>query len=513
MIDPALAQKLKLLTLCVVGLLLAVFLGTQIGEAKYWPLLLGTVFVAVASVSLFSGGFFWVLTIASSFLGGTFPILGGSFTPFQILMAIGVAKFVTTDVVLRRTRVQRPARFDMLLMAGFMAVMTWHGVHDRFGMKFLGSSVWGGRNYINVYVGLAAFFIIQSVPTKPKLWAKLPYVVLAVTTFDVIIAVITTISYSLAYKIYPFYSAISTSSIEEITTGSAGETGRIGAFGNLGFILILLVLASISLRQLLSLENLSRFFTFIAGSIAVLYSGFRSAVFNTSLAILSAGIRDLKWGVLVLAPIIAILLFGLSFINSEVVTLPRQVQRGLAFVPGKWDALMARDAASSNQFRELVWTTWTREYFPVHPWLGRGFGFNSRWGEISVYKNDPYATIQVIETGNIHNGFLASLDTFGIVGTICFVIWNLRLLGQALQVPFRRKHPEDMALRFVALYLAVAIASYWIGAQHVGTFLPQQFALAGVFLRLRKTLEPESIRTPSSTPTLDHRLPLKPARA
>jgi hypothetical protein len=513
MIDPALAQKLRLLTLCVLGLLLAVFLGTQIGEAKYWPLLLGTVFVVVASVSLFSGGFFWVLTIASSFLGGTFPVLGGSFTPFQILMAIGVAKFLITDTVLKRTRIQRPARADLLMIIAFMAIITLHGVHDRFGMKFLGSSVWGGRNYINVYVGLAAFFIIQSVPTKPKLWAKLPYVVLAVTTFDVIIAVITTISYSLAYKIYPFYSAISTSSIEEITTGSAGETGRIGAFGNLGFVLVILVLASISLGQILSLQNLSRFFTFLAGSIAVLYSGFRSAVFNTLLAVVSAGIRDMKWGVLVLAPITAVLLFGLSFINSEVVPLPKQVQRALAFLPGKWDAVMARDVASSNQFRELVWTTWTREYFPVHPWLGRGFGFNSRWGEISVYKNDPYATIQVIETGNIHNGFLASLDTFGIVGTIFFVIWNLRLLGQALQVPFRRKHPEDMALRFLALYLAVSIISYWIGAQDVGSFLPREFALAGVFLRLRQSLESDSIAAPSSTPTLDHRLPLQRTRA
>ena len=513
MLNPAVAQKLQIFALCLGGLLLAVFLGTQIGESKYAPLLLGTLVVVVASVSIFSGGFFWVLTIASSFLGGTFPILRGSFTPFQILMAIGVAKFLLTDVVLKRTRIQWPARFDLRMIACFMAIITFHGVHDRFGMKFLGSSVWGGRNYINVYVGLAAFFIIQSVPMKSKVWAKLPYVILAVTLFDVAIAVITTISPALIYKIYPFYSAVSTAGIEEITTGNAGETGRIGAFGNLGFVLIVLVFASVSLGQLLSLQNLSRFFTFFVGSIAVLYSGFRSAVFNTLLAVISAGIRDLKWGVLVLAPIIAVLLFGLSFINSEVVPLPKQVQRGLAFLPGKWDPLMARDAASSNQFRELVWSTWTREYFPVHPWLGRGFGFNSRWGEISVYKNDPYATIQVIETGNIHNGFLASLDTFGIVGTIFFVIWNLRLLGQALQVPFRRKHPEDMALRFVALYLAVAIVSYWIGAQHVGSFLPQQFALAGVFLRLRKTLESDPIGVPASTPAPDRRLPLQRARA
>src|SRR5256714_9138374 len=124
MINPATAQRLKLFAVCAIGLFLAVFLGTQVGEAKYGQLLLGALVVVVASVSLFSGHFFWVLTIASSFLAGTFPVLGGAFTPFQILMAIGVAKFLVGDVVLKRVRIRAPARFDTLLIAGFMAVLS-----------------------------------------------------------------------------------------------------------------------------------------------------------------------------------------------------------------------------------------------------------------------------------------------------------------------------------------------------------------------------------------------------
>src|ERR1700736_1453897 len=137
MLNPAVAQKLQLFAVCVGGLLLALFLGTEIGSSKYGPLLLGTVIVSVASVSLFSGRFFWVLTIASSFLGGTFPILGGQFTPFQILMAIGIAKFLFGDVVLKRTRIKVGSRFDALMIAGFMGILTWHGLRDRFGMRFL----------------------------------------------------------------------------------------------------------------------------------------------------------------------------------------------------------------------------------------------------------------------------------------------------------------------------------------------------------------------------------------
>jgi O-antigen ligase len=145
---------------------------------------------------------------------------------------------------------------------------------------------------------------------------------------------------------------------------------------------------------------------------------------------------------------------------------------------------MLSDAADSIQFRKQVWTIWERHYFPEHPWLGRGFGFKSQWGQRSIYKSDIYDSVWVVETGNIHNGFLASLDSMGILGTLFFVIWNLRLLVRTLQVPFRKDDPRGMVLRFIALYLAVSITSYWIGAQDAGTFLSHELVLVGVFLRL-----------------------------
>jgi O-antigen ligase len=129
---------------------------------------------------------------------------------------------------------------------------------------------------------------------------------------------------------------------------------------------------------------------------------------------------------------------------------------------------------------------WTRQYFPVHPWIGRGFGFSSEWGKKLTYRKQMYDTIQVIETGNIHNGFLASLDAMGVVGTVFFALWNFRLLIRTLRVPFRKDDPNGIVFRFVALYLGVSIISYWMGAQDVGSFLPREFALAGLLLRLQR---------------------------
>jgi hypothetical protein len=485
MLNPAVAQKIKIFVICAAALFLAIYLGSEIGGEHYSELALGAVIVLLAAVTLLTGRFYWVLVIASSFLGGTFPILGGQFTPFQILMAIGVAKFFVGDVALRHTRLKMGPRFDAFLMMGFMAVLTWHGIHDRFGMKFLGSSIWGGRHYVNVFVGLVAFAVIQTVPVSTKLWTKLPSAVLAVATFDLVIGILTTVFPASIYKIYPFYSAVSVAGIEEIVSGES-VTGRIGAFGNFGFILILIVLTSVSLRRILHPSNFRRLVMLGVGAMAVLYSGFRSAVINSLLGGLIAGIRDLKGRVVVLAILLAIFLAVLSFINSEIIPLPRQVQRSLTFVPGNWDSEMAQDAAASNEFRQRVWTMWTRQYFPVHPWLGRGFGFKSEWAQKLTYQKKMYDTIQVIETGNIHNGFLASLDALGIIGTIFFVLWNLRLLIRTLRIPFNKDDPAGMVLRFIALYLGVSIISYWIGAQDVGSFLPREFILAGAFLHLQR---------------------------
>ena len=492
--NPGLPQQLKALMLCGGGLVLAVILGMNIGSENYRPLLLGAVILVVACVALFSGRFFWVLTIASSFLTGTFPILGAKFTTFQILMVIGVFKFLVGDVVLRRTRLKVGDRIDLLMIAGFMAIITWHAIRDRFGMRFLGSTVWGGHNYINVYVGLVAFFVVQSIPMSSKIWAKLPFVVLAVTSFDLLIAVITTIAPSTVYVIYPFYSAVSSSALEEIVTGTSLDVlGRIGTFGSFGFVLILVVLASVPLTQLAHPQNFFRLVSLVAGFICTLYSGFRSAVINGLIGFLVAGIRDLRYAAVILLPIFAALLFSLSVINSQFVQLPKQIQRGLAFFPGGWDAAMARDAAGSNEFRRKTWNLWAEDYFPQQPWFGRGFGFKSEWAKRSpsIYRG-AVDYPQMVETGNIHNGLFAALDAFGVVGTIFFVVWNLRLLARTFRVSFRISQAGGMALRFLALYLASLIIAYWFGAYNVGSFLPQQFALAGVFLRLQQTMVAES---------------------
>jgi O-antigen ligase len=499
----ALAQRFKVLLLSAIGVLFAIVLGFNIGNENYWQLLLIFAVIVVASIGLFLGDSFWVLTIASSFLSGTFPILRGQFTPFQILMALGVVRFVVGDVILKRKRLNWGNRFDLAILAGFMGVLLIHGVHDRFGMRFLGSSVWGGRNYVNVFVGLAAFFIVRSLSLKPQIWAKLPYAIFAVTGFDALIAIITTIFPSSIFKIYPFYSAVSLAGLQEVLSLNnqiLELTTRLGAIGVLGFVVIIFLLASGSLSRLLSFSNPIRLISAMTAGSAVLFSSYRTSVIQTLLAVVIAGIRDLGWRVLAFLPLLAGLLFAVSIVNSEVVTLPRQVQRSLQFMPGKWDTQMQLDAEASNQYRKQIWNVFVKEYFPAHPLFGRGFGFRSEMAQQQVY-NNPTWDRDMVEVGNIHNGFLATLDALGIIGTLFFVVWQLRLFARTFHVPTRGLNPTDITLRFLALYLAILILFYWIGAYTIGNFLPQEFALAAVLLRLQEGIHVEDATSHGETGT------------
>lgn len=491
--DPSpLNSQLKGLFIVAVALLLAVFLGYLIGTEDFRPLLFGTLAVGAVALWFLSGQFFWVLTMASSFLGGTFPVLGGQFTPFHILMAMGLLKFVVEDVILRRVRLKMPGRFDLLMIVGLMSVLLYHGVKDRFGMRYLGSEVWGGRYYVSVFLGLIAFFVVQSVPMRNGLWSKFPLLVLAVYIFDLAIAVVTAVAPSTIYVIFPFYSAVSNIGMQEIVGGN-DVTDRIGAFGNFGIILIIFVFSMTSVRRLFHPENFFRWIALGVASLSILFSGYRSAVVNAIMAVGAACVRDLRTAALLVLPVMAAGFFALSVINSEVVRLPKQVQRGLAFLPGKWDSEMARDARSSNDFRATTWSMWWTDYFPLHPLIGRGFGFKSDWTKKSIWLGDSTDYRQMIETGNIHNGLFASLDCLGLVGTLFFVGWNIVILKRALQVTFDRRGGEHFTLRFIALYLATSIVFYWGGATAIGTFLPGEFVLVSVFLRLRKELSPPPV--------------------
>lgn len=481
-------HSLKTIAFAAIAIVIALFIGVEIGSANYKPVVLSILIVVGMWLVFFTGEYFWIITIASGSLAGTFPVLGGSFTPFQMLMAIGVVKFFVEDIVLRRKRIRPGPLFDRWMIFGFMAVVTLHAFHDRFGMRFLGSTVWGGRNYVNLYVALAAFFVLQTVSIGPAIWRRIPYFTLAVCSFDLLVAVVTTVAPNLIYVIYPFYSAVSRTGVEELTTQATGvDTTRLGSVGNFGVLLLVLTLASIPWRRIVDPAKLTRLLTLIVAWVCIFLSSFRSSVFSGLAVMLVAALRDLRLRAFIVLPITAAaVLLGLSFFNSYIAPLPRAMQRSLTFIPGKWDSIAKEDADDSNKWRGEIWDMWMRDYFPQHPWVGRGYGFRSEWGEPSVLHYRPADNRAAIEVGNVHNGLFSALDNVGIVGTIFFIVWSIGVFIRILKLRFDSRLPTNTVMWFMALGIGASIICYWGGAQTSGDFMAHQFIGVSVLLRVQQ---------------------------
>ncbi len=63
----------------------------------------------------------------------------------------------------------------------------------------------------------------------------------------------------------------------------------------------------------------------------------------------------------------------------------------------------------------------------------------------------------MVETGNIHNGLLGTVDAIGIVGTIFFAGWNVVMLFRALRISFDRRGGDHFYTPVPADYLGATI--------------------------------------------------------
>src|SRR2546422_8008539 len=115
--------------------------------------------------------------IASAVLSGRLAFLPTEFSVADVLMMTVVARFIVDGIVFRRIRKSLPGNFlNRVLILGFISVLLFHAFRNQFGMKALGSPVWGGRGYVECLLGLAAYYIIRKWRISPKSFRLLPLV-------------------------------------------------------------------------------------------------------------------------------------------------------------------------------------------------------------------------------------------------------------------------------------------------------------------------------------------------
>ena len=329
------------------------------------------------------------------------------------------------------------------------------------GLKALGGEVAGGKKYLALFIGVAAFFALTSrvIPKEHrKLYVALYFLPGAVQFLS---------------DMFPFLPSplnyinllIPPSDMEATAEFSFGVT-RMGALAASGGAVANYLIARYGLRGLLRGDHPGRFLLFGMLMLMTFMGGFRLVLISYILVFICLffleGLHRTR--LLPVFMLFGVVLAGLliPFANK----LPFTFQRTLSFLPLNLDSMAVLDADGSKQWREDMWRdTWPK--VPSYLLLGKGYALSKEdflmMGD-GVFANgveqsmDRSMTALAI-SGDYHNGPLSTLMPFGVWGAISF-FW-VTLAG--LYIMHRNYRYGDDELKTVNRFLLVLFATRFFG--------------------------------------------------
>jgi hypothetical protein len=466
-----------------VGIVVAIAIGNSIGTGDV-SVAAGAIAVLLLALVWFSTREIqWAILVASVFLPGNLPFIPLQFRPYELIAALVFARFVVDQVIIGKTRLSiGPPVFFALIIAIF-SILFIHGAQMRFGLRALGSSYWGGREYLSLLLTLGIYIAAHSQGLTAKSLRFLPWILIIFALFNLGVDVTSRFGGTLGYFLGQFYSGF----LPTIDSGEA--SGRIGAFGQLGYTMAIVVLSSMNLARPLVAKNFLLGILLMIAAILSAVSGFRSVILNFASAVLGASIRDLRWKTIFLAVLGTLALLLLPFVHSNLQRLPTYVQRAIIFLPGEWDSDVYAQGQDSIEWRQILWKTWAATQYPGQELFGRGIGFSSLEFE-SRMKGEAYkievsareAEVQrYILVQELHNGFLSTIDMVGIIGTCLFGLLCILVIKQIFTV-LNPKSPlrNSIGAQSLGLMIFMFIFGFWYGAERFDRFLVDLMAMFGV---------------------------------
>lgn len=423
-------------------------------------------------------------------MGGSINILPIHFSPFElsILLVIGyvLIQFIMTNR--RSFSFGPPSIWIPLLLIAIILIYHW-GRGGGFGLTMLGGEASGGRRFFTILVGMLALPAILWFPPLEDRWLRLiPLLYLIGTILDFVPWLVSTLAPGFAPTLYRFYTTVN---LDAYATSSGFYETTVTRYGPLGFIGLGLQVALISFYPAKLWIRPNYWWIPVLSIlclVGVIFSGFRSYLFNYLLVSLLALFFSIRWAALILAPVgaagIAILCLG----QGSSFDLPLSIQRTLSPLPGNWSPIAKDAAESSNDFRQAIQRIYREQYLDQAGLFGDGFkysqsfmwdralSFSERW---QLRGGDEQAR-GFIEVRDHHVGWVAVHHPIGTIGFISFVTLCFTSLvfvfRSILRVPMGMLSPSQV---WASALIVQIILSFFIvfGALH--HFIPQLCVLLG----------------------------------
>ncbi len=442
----------------------------------------------------------WIFAVGSVFIPGQLTILPLPLRPMELILSLVIAKFIIENVIFKKQWFRSGPAPDKFFLFGLLAVLLYHGYSDRFAMRAFGSEIWGGRQYVAILIAYMSYLVVQSAPLKSQLFRHLPTVVLLFGSFDFFMMGLSQAVPGLSQAIWNIYTGVSLAD-----SGNAMES-RWGFMGNFGYLLLFWSLADCRIQEFVTKRRIFKGAAFCLAILMCLVAGYRSTIALAIMIVAVAGFRDFGFrGLFGLLPLVG-LMAVLVLVQSTGLSLPKQIQRGLVFLPANWDSDVVADAGGSLDFRGEVWTLWWDTEFPKHPMLGRGFGLHMdemmatmpylQVGAEAFSLSSSFARNDAfVISGNIHNGFYSVIDRVGILGMICFVGWTAAVLWRMLKyLNASRSGRLNPATQWLSLYIIPFTVGFFPGALKFEQFTVQQLFFVGLFIALQRLESAEAAK-------------------
>lgn len=389
-------------------------------------------------------------------MGAVVFFLPGRMNLWMVAVAISFGVSFTHRIMDKRMRflhvpsLNRPLLF---FAAVVVATMTMRG---DLGFHFSGGDTVGGRKYIEILLGILAYFALtaRKIP-RDKVQRYLAFFFLS----GALVAI------SILYGriphffdfIFLFIPPSGYSFENEIIPPGMLNISFFRPFATAGGAVFAYILVRYGIREMFSPGRRFLLILFMGVVVVTLMSGSRLALV---LMAMTFTFQFCLEGLLRtrLAIVLAVLCLLAAVATAPFVTrLPVSIQRTLAIFPIKVDPYAAATAAESTEWRKQIWRITIPE-IPKYLLLGKGYAISSQDLEFitdrsfSQYRaEDRAATI----AGDYHNGPLSVIIPLGIWGVIAF-LW---LILAGVRVLFRNYRYGDPGLKNLNTYL---YASYLV---------------------------------------------------
>jgi len=420
-------RSITVFLIAAVGLLVALVAGNWIADEDYTSI--GILFGVMAGLLVFFGfGKFGFLLIPICYrLTGQISVLPLPFGVNQLVIMLASLVFIS-GIIFKREK--RPVRFEMIdlvawINIGYLATVFFR---NPVGVRALGSSLVGGKPYIDFLLAVMAYIILSRCRIDARQARLIPWWNMALVVATGLIATLVVFVPSVGMVLGKFYSAFSTFGIAEegAPDVEVGET-RLVTLNNAGSALVLFALSIASPFEFLRATNLKLFASYLTGILMILLSGFRNGIFTAfALTGLASVIRDRFVGAVKIGMIMFMLATSFVGLNFLGLTLPLTAQRALSFLPGDWDPRAVQAADVSTEWRVHMWdVALASDQYIRNRLFGDGFGFTSQ--EFEMMMNQHYrmgggfqgedAKIEShLIQGSFHSGPLSAIKRVGYIG-------------------------------------------------------------------------------------------------